>query len=109
MDHSAASSCGLHGAVLRRLVAPGHQDEKASLWRGTDTGCEDDRAIFSGHPFSVPEDNFTLGRPGAKNYGLNYCKYCTWDIYKKYGYTDTQCDEYPFASTQEGVAKDKMN
>ncbi|MEO3876181.1 NucA/NucB deoxyribonuclease domain-containing protein [Nonomuraea sp. B12E4] len=49
------------------------------------------------------------------NYSLqtraNYCKYYTQGVYEQYGWDwdETQCDEYPFASTQEGAAKDKLN
>jgi hypothetical protein len=69
--------------------------------------CENDGTL--GHPFSVPQDNFTMGKPGAQNYGVNYCKYYSQKIYIDYGYRNVQCDEYPFSSTQEGAAKDKIN
>lgn len=84
---------------------PPKTPEGAPLWRGADTGYEDNRKIFSQHAFEVPQDNFRLGN----YYSSNYCKYYTSDVYIKYGYTEVQCDEYPFASTQEGAAKDKIN
>ena len=84
---------------------PPNIPEGAPLWRGIDTGYEDNRKIFSQHAFEVPQDNFRLGN----YYSSNYCKYYTSDVYIKYGYTEVQCDEYPFASTQEGAAKDKIN
>ncbi|WP_218671210.1 hypothetical protein [Microbispora sp. GKU 823] len=102
------------GNELPKVIAgnyakPPNTPEGAPLWRGTDKGYDENRAIFSKHPFSVPQDNFAMGKPGAPNYGVNYCKYYTSDVYVQYGYTEVQCDEYPFASTQEGAAKDKIN
>ncbi|MEU0516735.1 hypothetical protein [Streptosporangium sp. NPDC006007] len=50
-----------------------------------------------------------MGKPDSPNYGVNYCKYYSQKVYMDYGYRNVQCDEYPFASTQEGAAKDKIN
>ncbi|WP_442945910.1 NucA/NucB deoxyribonuclease domain-containing protein [Nonomuraea sp. LPB2021202275-12-8] len=41
----------------------------------------------------------------------NSCKYYTDGVYEEHGWgaRETQCDEYPFASTQDGAAKDMLN
>ncbi|MBB5082291.1 NucA/NucB deoxyribonuclease domain-containing protein [Nonomuraea endophytica] len=82
--------------------------EGAALWRGTDDGYAKNRAIFSGHRFwmhrGFPEEFYM-----KESYGSNYCKYYNSDLYAIHGNGALRCDEYPFASTQEGTAKDKIN
>ncbi|MEU6719619.1 hypothetical protein ABZ897_49875 [Nonomuraea sp. NPDC046802] len=96
------------GNELQKVI-PGNYDAAPGtprgepLWRGQKGTYSKNRRVFSGTPFSVPEDNWELP------FGGTYCRYYTKDAYQKHGYANTQCDEYPFASTQEGAAKDKIN
>ncbi|GAA3572746.1 hypothetical protein GCM10022419_062080 [Nonomuraea rosea] len=52
-------------AIPGNYAKPPNTPEGYPLWRSTDTGYSENRAIFSEHPFSVPQDNFTMGKPGA--------------------------------------------
>ncbi|MFD8556876.1 hypothetical protein ACFV1N_06250 [Streptosporangium canum] len=47
-----------------------------------------------------------LGR-SAKNWKplTQYTK----EVYQQWGYRNVQCDEYPFASTEQGALKDKIH
>ncbi|MER5421845.1 DNRLRE domain-containing protein [Streptosporangium roseum] len=93
-------------AIPGNYAAPPNTIQGSALWRGPKGSDRKNRAVFSGFPFTVQADN---------NYSLqtraNYCKYYTQGVYEQYGWAwnETQCDEYPFASTQEGAAKDKLN
>lgn len=77
--------------------------EGAPLWRGAVGLYKKNRRVFSGTPFSVPEDNWELP------FGGTHCRYYTKEVYQQWGYSNVQCDEYPFASTQEGALKDKIH
>ncbi|MDX3103714.1 LamG domain-containing protein [Nonomuraea angiospora] len=78
------------------------------LWRGTDGNDTVNRRVFSGHRFWVhkgTDREFYMGDA----WGSNYCKYYNEDMYDERGIGATRCDEYPFASTEEGAAKDRLN
>ncbi|MFI6884978.1 DNRLRE domain-containing protein [Streptosporangium canum] len=73
------------------------------LWRAAKGVYAKNRRVFSGTPFAVPEDNWELP------YGGTYCRYYTKEVYQQWGYRNVQCDEYPFASTEQGALKDKIH
>ncbi|MFD0884399.1 NucA/NucB deoxyribonuclease domain-containing protein [Streptosporangium algeriense] len=79
------------------------------LHRGANANEAENRAIFSKHKFwsdhGTPEEVFW-----QDSRGTNYCKYYEYESKFKDNYTGVyDCDEYPYASTKEGAAKDKMN
>ncbi|MFI6294838.1 DNRLRE domain-containing protein [Nonomuraea sp. NPDC050790] len=75
----------------------------AALWRAAKGVYAKNRRVFSGTPFAVPEDDYDLP------YGGTYCRYYSKEVYQQWGYRNVQCDEYPFASTEQGAAKDKIH
>jgi hypothetical protein len=88
-------------------AAPG-TDAGLPLWRGPDGNDAVNRRVFAGHQFWVhkgTDREFYMGNA----WGSNYCKYYNEDMYKAHGNGALRCDEYPFASTQEGAAKDRLN
>ncbi|MBB5968014.1 NucA/NucB deoxyribonuclease domain-containing protein [Planomonospora venezuelensis] len=97
--------------ISGNYAAPPNTPEGYPLWRGADDNEDVNRAVFSRHTIYVPgDDDFPLlGSTG------NYCKYYNKDLYLKYGNKQLvdngalQCDEYPFASTEQGAAIDKIN
>ncbi|MEU8109510.1 DNRLRE domain-containing protein [Nonomuraea muscovyensis] len=74
------------------------------LTRNSTAGARLNRAVFSGRNFSFTAE--------GKYYRSNYCRYYYEDLYGDPAYiarvdprwNELQCDEYPFASSQQGAA-----
>ncbi|MEO3807321.1 DNRLRE domain-containing protein [Nonomuraea sp. B1E8] len=79
------------------------------LHRGINADEAANRAVFSKHQFwsdfGTSEEQFW-----RTSTGTNYCKYYEYESKFKDNYTGVyDCDEYPYASTKQGAAKDKLN
>ncbi|MEO3891442.1 LamG-like jellyroll fold domain-containing protein [Nonomuraea sp. B5E05] len=80
-----------------------------ALHRGSAAEEEANRAIFSKHQFwsDYGTDDQKFWRAARTT---NYCKYYEYEEKFKENYTGVyDCDEYPYASTKEGAAKDKLH
>ncbi|WP_433365714.1 NucA/NucB deoxyribonuclease domain-containing protein [Streptosporangium sp. CA-115845] len=91
--------------IAGNYAKPPNTDEGQPLWRGSDGNEKLNRRVFSSHSVYVPQDeNFSIvGTTG------NYCKYYFKELYAANHLGALECDEYPFASTEQGAAKDKIN
>lgn len=102
------------GAMISKAIpgnwaAAPNTPEGQPLYRGTNADEKANRAIFSKHQFwsdfGTPEQEFW-----RKSTGTNYCKYYEYESKFKDNYAGVyDCDEYPYATTKQGAAKDKLN
>ncbi|PRX64253.1 deoxyribonuclease NucA/NucB [Nonomuraea fuscirosea] len=80
------------------------------LHRGTAKDEEDNRAIFSKHQFWSDYGDPDKQKFWRASRTTNYCKYYEYDEKFKDNYTGVyDCDEYPYATTKQGAAKDRLN
>ncbi len=96
------------GNELKKIIAGNYDkapttDEGQPLWRGADKNERANRKVFGGHAIYVPQDAFSLTPYG------NYCQYYFKEQYAATHAGALQCDEYPFASTEQGAALDKIH
>ncbi|MEW1837379.1 DNRLRE domain-containing protein [Nonomuraea angiospora] len=96
-------------AIPGNWAAAPNTPQGKPLHRGTNADEAANRAIFSKHRFwsdhGTPEEKFWRASRST-----NYCKYYEYEEKFKENYTGVyDCDEYPYASTKQGAAKDKLN
>ncbi|GAA4224655.1 hypothetical protein FHR32_006890 [Streptosporangium album] len=96
-------------AIPGNWAAASNTPEGQPLYRGTNDDEKANRAVFSKHQFwsdfGTPEQEFW-----RKSTGTNYCKYYEYESKFKDNYAGVyDCDEYPYATTKQGAAKDKLN
>nr|WP_062340588.1 DNRLRE domain-containing protein [Herbidospora sakaeratensis] len=90
--------------ISGNYAKPSNTPEGYALWRGSDGNEKTNRKIFSSHSVYVPQEDFSIvGTTG------NYCKYYFKHLYDDNADGAFQCDEYPFASTEQGAAKDRIH
>ncbi|MFE3455839.1 DNRLRE domain-containing protein [Nonomuraea sp. NPDC059194] len=86
--------------------------EGEPLWRASVRGHDENREVFSRHKVTangIGEDGVPYQFSLGNSWGSNYCKYYDEKLYLQHGNGALRCDEYPFASTEQGAAKDKIN